>query len=417
MKDILIIFGQPFYGKMKILQNTTPFNFINWQLHLPSWASETILGVEIWRIVLAIIFIFLGFSLKKISDYLFEKKIIPVFKKTRIEIDNLFFEALSKPLGFMLLLAGLAANFAILPLPEQPDINRFVMSSLKVASTVIILWFLFRLVDVATKSLAHIVSRTESKLDKQMVPFISRAVKIVMGIIIVLWILQLSGYNISSLLAGLGIGGLAVALALQETLANFFGSLAIFTDRPFGVGEIIEVDDIRGTVEEIGFRSTRIRTFNSTLVTIPNKTLANSVIENISKAGKRRVVQAIKVTHKTTTTQLQEAVPFIRNIVLHDKNVDPESVIVNFSDFGEYSLNITIIYFTKVFDYREFLASKERINLAIMKNLEQLGISIAFPTKIYIDNISKKTEGSSATDREQKKAKEGKEGENLPFSK
>lgn len=405
--------GKFLYAEEKTFMETRLFNFTGWQFHIPSWVSKKIMGVELWQILFAILFILLGFVIKKISDFIFEKKIIPFFRKTRIEVDNILLEALSKPLGFLILLAGIYAALAVLPLPTSPDINGFVVNACKVATAIIILWFLFRLVDAGTKSLVRIASRTESKLDEQMVPFISRAVKIVMTIITLLWILQLSGYNISSLLAGLGIGGLAVALALQETLANFFGSVAVFADRPFKIGDLVKIGDIMGTVEEIGFRSTRIRTLEATLVSIPNKTVANSIIDNMSMREKRRVLQTIGVTYETTADQMEKATSEIKQIISNDPDVDPEFIVVNFSDFGDSSLDITVIYFVKGIDYKEYLATKERINLAIMRKLEELGLSIAFPTRsIYIESIPDKTNNSTKTEKKQKKIKEG---EDLPF--
>ncbi|MCX8082151.1 MAG: mechanosensitive ion channel family protein [bacterium] len=361
---------------------------------------------------MSVIFIFSGFFLKKLSDHIFEKHLIPFFKRTRPDLDHLFIEALSRPLGFLFLLAGISSTIAVLPLPTQPDINGFVMNFLKVILAFIFLWFLFRIVDIGIQSLTKIVSRNESKLDEQMIPFISKSVKIVITILLLLWILQLAGYNISSLLAGLGIGGLAVALALQDTLSNFFGSVAIFADKPFGIGDIVKIGDFQGTVEEIGFRSTRIRTLEATLVSIPNKTIANSMIENLSKREKVKVFQTIGIPYNTTTEQIKEVVSSIRTIIRSDANVETENIIVNFSNFGNYSLEITVTYFIKGTDYKEYLAVKERINLAIMKRLEEIGIPIAFQSTSLIENSAKKSINSLKTEKKNKKEKEG---EDLPF--
>ncbi|HPP29517.1 MAG TPA: mechanosensitive ion channel family protein [bacterium] len=380
--------------------------------NLPVWTQKKIAGVTLNEIIAAIILIFLGFALKKLSDHVFEKHLIPFFKKTKTEIDHLFFEALSKPLGFIILLACISSAFAVLPLPTKPNINGFVFTILKVITALILLWFLFRIIDIGTKYISNLAIKTESKLDEQMVPFISKASKIVLVLIIFLWILQLSGYNISSLLAGLGIGGLAVALGLQDTLANFFGSVAIFADKPFLVGDVVKIGDIQGTVEDIGFRSTRIRTFEATLVSIPNKTIANSIIDNLSKRSKRRVSQTIGLTYNTTPDNMEKAVYVIRNIISNDEGVDPEFIAVNFSDFGSSSLDINVVYFVKGIDFKEYLKVKERINLAIMRKLEELGLSIAFPTRsIYIENYKQKPSNSKKTEKIISK----KEGEDLPF--
>jgi len=388
---------------------------MDWKLHFSVWLQKEIVGIALWQILMAVFLIIIGLSFKRISDHIFERRLIPFLKKTRPDIDHLFFEALSKPLGFIILLAGIAGAFAVLPLPEKPNINGFVFVCLKIIAAIIVIWFLFRIIDISLKYIARIANRTESKLDEQMLPFISKAVKIVIFLMLALWVLQLSGYNISSLLAGLGIGGLAVALGLQDTLSNFFGSISIFADRPFIVGDMVKIGDIQGTVEEIGFRSTRIRTLEATLVSIPNKTVANSIIDNLSRRSKRRVEQTIGLTYSTTVEQIEKVVSSIREIISRDEEVDPELVLVNFSNFGDSSLDITIIYFIKSADFREYLAVKERINLAIMRKLEELGVSIAFPTRsIYIENNDKKSTNLLKAEKKQKKEKEG---EDLPFGK
>lgn len=387
------------------------FNFAS---YFPQWMHREIIGIAIWQFISAFICILLGLVLKKTADYIFEKKLIPLFKRTRVDIDNLFLEALSKPFGVLILLGGIAGAMAVLPLPEEPNINGFVFGTLKILAAFDFLWFLFRVVDIATKYLARLAERTESKLDEQLVPLASKALKITIGAISFLWIIQLLGYNISSLLAGLGIGGLAVALALQDTLSNFFGSVFIFLDRPFLVGDWIKIGEVEGIVEDVGFRSTRIRTWLATLVSIPNKTVANSTIDNWSKMPKRRVSQVVGVTYETTAEQMEKAVLSIREIIANDPDVDQDFFVVRFTEFGDSSLNILVYYFTKATGFADYSGIKERINLAIMRKLKEQRLSIAFPTRsIYIENQSKKSNDSLKTDKKTQ-GKENKE-EDLPF--
>ena len=211
-------------------------------------------------------------------------------------------------------------------------------------------------------------------------PVIRKGLKLTVGVVSFVWVVQLLGYSVSSLLAGLGIGGLAVALALQDTLSNFFGSIFIFLDRPFSVGDWIKIGDVEGTVEQVGFRSTRIRTWPATLVSIPNKTMASGTIDNRSKMPKRRVHQTVGVTYETTADQMEQAVRAIRDIITNDDGVDKEFIVVRFTDFGDSSLKIMLYYFTKAVAFADHLAIKERINLAVMRALRGMGLSIAFPT-------------------------------------
>lgn len=412
---VFIFAGELFCETAETGEIQRPFS-LDISAYFPGWMQKEFIGVSLWQFIAAFIFLLLGLVLKKVSDYIFEHKLIPLFKKTRVDIDNLFLEALSKPLGTLLLLGGIAGALAILPLPTEPNIAGFVFETLKICFALDFLWFLFRLVDIGVKYLARLAERTESKLDEQLVPLVSRAIKFTIGAISFLWVMQLLGYNISSLLAGLGIGGLAVALALQDTLSNFFGSVFIFLDRPFLVGDWIKIGEVEGVVEDVGFRSTRIRTWFATLVAIPNKTVANSTIDNWSKMHKRRVSQVVGVTYETTADQMEKAVAEIKEIVANDPGVDQQFLVVRFTDFGASSLNILVYYFTKATGFAEHNETKERINLAIMRKLKELKLTIAFPTmSIYMENTDKKANNISELEKKGRSIKRDKKEDNLPF--
>ena len=353
--------------------------------YFPTWAQHEILGIAAWQFLAAFALLLLGLLLKKTSDFIFERKLIPLLKKTRFEFDNLCAQAVSKPTGYLFLLAGLAAAFGVIALPTEPNVRAFVFGTLKVLFVADVMWFVFRGVDMAVHYLESLAARTESKLDDQLVPIVRKALKATIAVVSFVWVIQLLGYSVSSLIAGLGIGGLAVALALQDTLSNFFGSIFIFLDRPFAVGDWIKVDGTEGVVEAIGFRSTRVRTWPATLVSIPNKQVASSTIDNWSKMPKRRVTQTVGVTYETRPEQMEQAVAAIRDILVKDEGVDQEFIVVRFSDFGESSLNILVYYFTRATAFADHLATKERINLALMRALRAMGLSIAFPTQtVYI---------------------------------
>lgn len=350
------------------------------------WAKREFAGVALWQFLSAFVMVLVGLVLKQISDHIFERRLVPLLERTRFSMDNLLVRAASRPVGYLLLLGGLGLASAVLTLPTEPNVRGFVRGLLKVLFAADVLWFLFRVVDVFVEYLSKLAARTESKLDDQLVPLVRKALKVTIGLICAVWVVQLLGFSVSSLIAGLGIGGLAVALALQDTLANFFGSIVIFADRPFSVGDRIKMGEVEGTVEDIGFRSTRIRTYPATLVSVPNRTVANAVIDNRSKRPKRRVKQTVGVTYETTAEEMEKAVAAIREILEKDEGVDQEFIVVRFDDFGDSSLNIQVLYFTKDTDYALHMAAKERLNLAIMRALVELGLSIAFPTRtVYFE--------------------------------
>lgn len=372
-----------------------------------NWTEYEFLGITIAQYIVAFVMVLLGFVVKKVSDYILLHKLLARFKKTRFEFDHLLTEAVAKPLGYLFGLAGVAGACHFLLLGDEfAELRLVVFAILKILLVADIIWFLFRGVDVMVHYLSKLAGQTESKLDDQLVPLIRKALKVTIALVCSMWVVQLLGYSISSLLAGLGIGGLAVALALQDTLSNFFGSVCIFLDRPFRLGDWVKIGDAEGIVEEIGFRSTRIRTFPKTVVSIPNKTVANATIDNCSKMPKRRVMQTVGVTYETTADQMEEALAAIRAIVENDDGVDKEFIVVRFTEFADSSLDILAYYFTTGVTFAEHVEVKERINLAIMRALEALGLSIAFPTQtVYLDGevarqlAGKSSEKTETTDR------------------
>ncbi|MFP4055478.1 MAG: mechanosensitive ion channel family protein [Candidatus Brocadiia bacterium] len=349
--------------------------------HLPQWAQGEFVGIAAWQYIACFLLILLGLVARKVSDHVVETRLVPLLRRTRYEALPLLAEAASRPAGYLLLLLGLFAALAVLGLPREPDVRGFAFGAIKILVAIDVIWFLFRAVNVGERYLEKLAGRSESKLDDQLVPVIRKALKATIAVIGFVWVVQLLGYRVSSLLAALGIGGLAVALALQDTLGNFFGSVFIFLDRPFAVGDWIKVEGVEGIVEDIGFRSTRIRTWPATLVSIPNKTVASSTVDNWSRMPKRRVMQTVGVTYETTADQMEAAVDGIRQVVEGDEGVDKEFIVVRFTDFGDSSLNILVYYFTTAIPFADHTATKQRINLAIMRFLRGMGLSIAFPTQ------------------------------------
>ena len=204
----------------------------------------------------------------------------------------------------------------------------------------------------------------------------------------VLMLVQNLGYSISGLLASLGIGGLAVALAAKDSLSNIFGSLMILLDRPFTLGDWVKVGDMEGTIEEVGFRSTRIRTFAKTQITIPNSTLMNMSIDNFSRMPKRRIKMTVGITYATTPAKMRQAVADIKLMLRNHPAIDQDFFLVNFTDFGPSSLDIMVYCFTSSTVWNEYLDAREDVCLKIMETLENLGLEIAFPSRsVYLQQM------------------------------
>jgi len=235
-----------------------------------------------------------------------------------------------------------------------------------------------------------LTSKTETKLDDQLVPLIRKTMRffvLVMGVIL---ILQNNGYNVASLIAGLGIGGLAVALAARDTLANFFGSITIFVDKPFRIGDWIKVGSVEGTVEEVGFRSTRIRTFYNSLVSVPNANISNNDVDNLGMREYRRLLTTLNLTYSTSPEQMEAFVEGIKAIVKSNSHFRQDFYEVHFNAFGAHSLDVMIYVFFKVPDWSTELQQKHNFFLEVLKLAKEVGVEFAFPTQtVHVDSFHK----------------------------
>ena len=338
------------------------------------------LGENSWgRLLLSFGIILLTYIARKIVGYLFENWLHRIAEKTSWKFDDKMIPAMRGPVGWMVFVIGMFLALTVLNL--SPDWDNTVILAFKAASMVVVFWGLLRSVDVFSETMMEVAE------DKEMgvhgfIPIIQKAVRTFLFIIAVIMVAQNWGYSVSSLLAGLGIGGLAVALAAQETLGNFFGSISLIADRPFKVGDWIQVGSkVDGDVEAIGMRSTKVRTWSKSLMSIPNKVLANEIIENWSKMPKRRVKQYIGVTYSTPADSMHDLVQDIKQLLKEDEGVQQDFILVNFTEFGESSLQILVYYFTSTTAWLAHMDIRQRVNIKIMKAVEARGSSMAFPTR------------------------------------
>jgi MscS family membrane protein len=220
-----------------------------------------------------------------------------------------------------------------------------------------------------------------------LLPFVNKGIKVIVVIVGITVIAKEWRYDLGALLTGLGLGGLAFALAAQETLANMFGGMTIMLDKPFSVGDWILTPDVEGTVEDIGFRSTRIRTFAHALVTVPNSTLAKSAITNWSRMGKRRITFNLRIKYQTTAEKMDKLLQRTRELLTNHPEIHPQTIFVFFDKFGENSYELFFYFFTITTTWKKYLEVKEDVNLKIMQILDELEIEIALPsTSVYIEN-------------------------------
>ena len=298
--------------------------------------------------------------------------------KTRTTFDDKLLPALESPAATLVMVAGIFAALTVLPL--TPRLDAWVADGAKISALVVVLWAMLRaggaILDHVTE-LAHARHMTVATF----MPLIKKTLFVFALIFGVLVIAQSQGLPVQSFLAGLGIGGLAFALAAQDTIANMFGSLVVVMDQPFKVGDVVKIGASEGLVEDIGLRSTKIRTLARTLIVIPNKTVAAEAITNCTRWPHRRIEQTVGLTYDTTPEQMEAVAADLRAVLRDDPGVHPDLIVVSFANFGASSLDVQLTWFTNDFDWGKHMAVRERVNLKIMRAVAARGLEFAFPTQ------------------------------------
>ena len=249
----------------------------------------------------------------------------------------------------------------------------------------IIIWFLFKLTDIFVNKLqGRFQSNENAQSFNHLFPIIEKTIKFLIVFFIVASFLQSHGYSLTSLIAGFGITGLAVGFAAQQTIAAMFGTLGIITDKVFKIGDYIKLNNIEGTVEGINLRSTKIRSLDNFLVTVPNNTVADGVIENLTRAHKRRIDVSFGVTYDTSNEKLQRAIDIIKEIA-KERNDLYKDYIANIDELDSSSINIRFIAYAKTKAYNEYVRIKGEILMETIKRYRAEGIDFAFPsTTVYM---------------------------------
>lgn len=319
-------------------------------------------------------------------------------ERTRFEHDDRLLAALEKPTEILILVIGIFLSFVALPVSSEWE--TLAWSLFRGTSLFIVFWGLLRAVDVIVDAMALglKVRGTESAL-AGFAPLIKKTARIFLIVVAVVMVVDNLGYDIGGILAALGVGGLAFAIAAKDTVANLYGSLALLLDRPFKVGDWIQVGNtIDGDVEAIGLRSTKVRTWPKTLITIPNAWLANETINNWSRMPKRRIKQVIGVAYGTSPDTMTAIVEDIREILRNDEGVNQEFILVNWTDFGASSLDILVYYFSSSIKWVDNMNLRERVNAKIANVISARGATVAVPARsLYLEGeVARKLAGGRA---------------------
>lgn len=353
----------------------------------PAWQMD-VLGVQVWQwlgigvLLLLSVFIYL----------LFSRLIQPVFRRI-LKPWLLRDSELSKPMGRLARLFGLMVSVKLLiyflPVLElPPHLNAILVKSLGVVFLFFIIFLVNQVLTIIFHYLEAGAKKTSNTLDDQLLPVVLRIARGIVWALGVIYILDYLGVNITALLAGISLGGLALALAAQDTVKNFFGSIMIFVDKPFQIGDWIHFDDVDGVVEEVGVRSTRIRTFANSLTYVPNGYIANKVVDNYGLRVYRRYKTTIGITYDTSPELIDLFVEGIRELIRTHPTTRKDSFEVHLNSFGDSSLNILIYAFFAAPSWTDELEGRHDIMNGILRLAAELGVRFAFPTQtIHVEDL------------------------------
>jgi MscS family membrane protein len=353
-----------------------------WVQTLERNLGQKILGISAWQFVAAFLAILAGLILKRIVIKFIEKKITAFVKKTEAEWDDLLFEAIIKPVNAFVMIGAIhvAAFLLVFNLANFPA--AIIGKSYTIFLGIVLIWGVYRLVDVVAHYLDELVSHKDAGMKGQFVPLIKKALRILVVIVGGLTVLATIGVNITGLAALLSVGALAFSMGAKDSVANLVGTVNILSDRPYKVGDWISVGSgIDGDVEEIGFRSTKIRMFDKTLMTVPNGTLATETIKNWSQMPKRRIKMTLGLTYDAKPDEMRDFLKRVEKLLQEDEGVDQDYMLVQFTDFGPSSLDVFLYYFAATTVWKDYLETRQRVNLKIMELVEEMGLEFAYPTQ------------------------------------
>lgn len=328
-----------------------------------------------WAISFAIIVGILVVA--KVLYWLFGRIVKTLTKKSKTKLDDIIVDMIEEPIVLIVTIIGVWFAIDRLSFPE--GMLDWIDKVYWVMITLTVTWLLARLIDAVIREyIVPLTQKTEGDLDDQIVPIIRKAIRAAIWILGIIIALNNAGYNVGALLAGLGIGGLALAMAAKDTVANIFGGITIFTDKPFTINDRVKINGFDGTITEIGIRSTRLKTLENRIVTIPNSKFTDGMVENVSSEPHRKVVLKLGLTYDTTADKIQNGMKALREIVDNNNQLE-ENAVISFTEFGDFALGILFIYYIK--KDGDIMGAQTEVNMEIKKRFEEFGIEMAFPTQ------------------------------------
>lgn len=321
----------------------------------------------------------------KVIYWFFSNVIKKITDKTKTKIDDIIIDMIEEPVVLALTIIGLW--YGLHRLEFSAEWYDWMGKVYHILITVNITWLVARLLDaIIEEYVIPLTEKTESDLDDQIVPIVQKGLRSAIWVLGVIVALNNAGYDVTALIAGLGIGGLALAMAAKDSVSNIFGGIMIFTDKPFKVGDRIKINGFDGTITEVGIRTSRMRTLEGRLVTIPNSQFTGDMVENVTEEPSRKVVLNLGLTYDMSAEQMEKGMATLKEIAANSTEIE-ENISVGFNSFGDFSLGIIFIYYIK--KESDILNTQTNMNLAILREFSKHGLDMAFPTQT-IYNIAQK---------------------------
>ena len=353
---------------------------------LPISSQKVFLGLAIWQIIGMLVIVIIAFVFYELLRFIIKPIVQRISRgKNRTALgDTKIISKINRQLTLLIVLLLLKVLIPILLL--SPTWAHYVILVLKIFITVIFANLIYRIWALVVLYTSKYAQTTKDKMDEQLLPIIT---KIVQFLIIgggAVYILKLLNVNVTALIAGVSIGGLALALASQDTVKNLIGSVMIFIDKPFQIDDYIEVNGQGGTIVEVGFRTTRVRMSDSSILSIPNGNIANMAVINKGVRTFRLFQTTLGITYDTSPKMIEEFISKLKTIIQNHEVTDKENFLVHLTELGPSSINILFRAPLLVGDYATELNTKEELLFSIIRLAEELEISFAFPsTSLYIE--------------------------------
>lgn len=330
-----------------------------------------------WLIALA--YILGSVVVARVLYKIFRNRVRKWTAETKTEIDDVIVDAVEEPISIAVVLFGFWLGYSHLVF-ESSDV--YVSTIFDVAVVLTVTWLAYRILNALVgHMLGRLAEKNQESMVNDMAPILIKTLGCGVWTLGIIMALNNAGYEVGPLLAGLGIGGIAMAMAAKDFVANIFGGITVFIDRPFRVGDRVKVSGIDGSVIEIGIRSTRIRTLEGRTVTIPNNQFTNTVVENVTAEPSRKIKIQLGLTYDAKPKDIQTALDTLKQIVDNHPHTE-EDLTVWFSGFGDFSLNVNCTYYIN--KQGHWAHTPSEINLAILNEFAAKSLDMAFPTQTVI---------------------------------